>query len=64
MKKREHSTMNIQRPTFREDGVGALEIREGGQPGRKFDLEERLLEFASAVIDLSEMLPNTRAGNH
>jgi four helix bundle protein len=31
---------------------------------RRYDLEERLLEFASAVIDLSEKLPNTRAGNH
>lgn len=29
-----------------------------------FDLEERLLEFASAVIDISESLPKTRAGNH
>ena len=27
-------------------------------------MEERLLEFAAAVIDLSEKLPNTRAGNH
>ena len=31
---------------------------------RKYDLEERLLEFASVVIDVSEKLPNTRAGNH
>jgi four helix bundle protein len=31
---------------------------------RKYDLEERLLEFAAAVIDVSERLPNTRAGNH
>ncbi|MGO8764455.1 MAG: four helix bundle protein [Limisphaerales bacterium] len=31
---------------------------------RKFDLEARLLEFASSVIDLSETLPATRAGNH
>ncbi len=31
---------------------------------RKFDLEERLLEFAAVVIDVSEKLPNTRAGNH
>ena len=31
---------------------------------RKYDLEERLLEFAAVVIDLSEKLPNTRAGNH
>jgi four helix bundle protein len=32
--------------------------------GRRYDLEERLLEFASAVIDVSEKLPNSRAGNH
>jgi four helix bundle protein len=32
--------------------------------GRKYDLEERLLEFAAVVIRLSEKLPNTRAGNH
>src|SRR6266849_1140285 len=31
---------------------------------RKYDLEERLLEFAAMVIDVSEKLPNTRAGNH
>ena len=37
---------------------------EGDDRGRKFDLEERLLEFASAVIDLSEKLPPSRAGNH
>ena len=39
-------------------------LREGGAGGQKFDLENRLLEFASAVIDLSERLPETRAGNH
>ncbi|HEU5396407.1 MAG TPA: four helix bundle protein [Verrucomicrobiae bacterium] len=27
-------------------------------------MEDRLLEYASAVIDLSESLPETRAGNH
>ena len=40
------------------------EFREGEAGNRKFDREEHLLEFASAVIDLSENLPNTRAGNH
>lgn len=40
------------------------EFNDGNQENRKFDLEERLLEFASAVIDLSEKLPNSRAGNH
>ena len=32
--------------------------------GRVYDLEDRLLEFASKVIDVSEDLPKTRAGNH
>ena len=40
------------------------EIRDGETGKRRFDLEERLLEFASAVIDLSESMPATRAGNH
>ncbi len=31
---------------------------------RVYDLEERLLNFSVAVIDVSEKLPNTRAGNH
>ena len=31
---------------------------------RTFDLEDRLLQFASVVIDISEALPNTRAANH
>ena len=34
------------------------------RPQRHFDLEERLLEFAAVVIDVSEKCPNTRAGNH
>lgn len=31
---------------------------------RKYDLEERLLEYAAAIIRMVERLPNTRAGNH
>jgi four helix bundle protein len=30
----------------------------------KYDLEERLLEYAAAIIRLVEELPDTRAGNH
>lgn len=41
-----------------------MEFNEGDGNNRKFDLEERLLEFASAIIDLSENLPTSRAGNH
>jgi four helix bundle protein len=32
--------------------------------GPKYDLEERLLEYAASIIRLAEKLPNTRAGNH
>jgi four helix bundle protein len=31
---------------------------------RKFNLEERLIDLASNIIDISEALPNTVAGNH
>jgi four helix bundle protein len=31
---------------------------------RRFDLEERLLDYAAAVIRLVEQLPDSRAGNH
>jgi hypothetical protein len=31
---------------------------------KKYDLEERLIQFALMIIDIVEMLPNTRAGNH
>jgi four helix bundle protein len=32
--------------------------------GPKYDLEERLLEYAADIIRLVEKLPNTRTGNH
>ena len=31
---------------------------------RKYDLEERLIDFAVRIINTVEALPNTRAGNH
>ena len=64
MKKSKHPTSNTQHPTPNETAGEVWEFREGEKGNRKFDLEERLLEFASAVIDLSENLPDTRAGNH
>lgn len=30
----------------------------------KRDLEDRLIDFAVLIIEISESLPNTRAGNH
>ncbi|MDE3066669.1 MAG: four helix bundle protein [Verrucomicrobiota bacterium] len=62
MKKGEHRRSNIERrtPKGMESGWALRECEAGG---RKFNLENRLLEFASAVIDLSEKLPSSRAGN-
>ena len=31
---------------------------------RKFDLEDRIINFSSRIIDVVEALPNTRAGNY
>lgn len=31
---------------------------------KKFNLEERLIDFAVLIIEISESLSNTRAGNH
>jgi four helix bundle protein len=64
MKKNKHSTLNIEPSTFNESEASGYVLREGGNGQRKFDLEERLLVYACAVIDLSEKLPDTRAGNH
>ena len=60
---KKHPTSNIQHPTSK-DSAAVWEFNDGTRNNRKFDLEERLLEFASAIIDLSETLPATRAGNH
>jgi hypothetical protein len=64
MRLRKHPTSNIQHRTPNERVVGNWEFNEGDANGRKFDLEERLLGFTSAVIDLTEKLPSSRAGNH
>jgi four helix bundle protein len=64
MKKGKHSTFNIQHSTPKDSEAAAWEFNESTDKSRKFDLEDRLLEFASAVIDLSESLPAMRAGNH
>ncbi len=34
------------------------------ESNKKYDLEERLIKFSLLVIDIVEMLPNTRTGNH
>ena len=60
----DHPTSSAHHPTLPGVVNEDWELRDGQGGRRRFDLEERLLEFASAVIDLSEKLPNTRAGNH
>jgi four helix bundle protein len=64
MKKDKHPTSNIQHPTPKDPADDVWVFNDGNKENRKYDLEERLLEFASAIIDLSEKLPATRAGNH
>ncbi|MFM2226472.1 MAG: hypothetical protein RJA07_2674 [Bacteroidota bacterium] len=34
------------------------------EKNKKYDLEERLIDFAVRIIDVVEALPNTKAGNH
>jgi len=65
MKKTEHRTSNIEHRTPKAAMANeGWTLHEGGGGSRKFDLENRPLEFASGVIDRSEKLPNSRAGNH
>jgi four helix bundle protein len=54
-------TSNAQRPTSN------VQRREGDAPRsreKKFDLEERLLEYAVRIVRLVDALPATRAGRH
>ena len=34
------------------------------ESNKKYDLEERLIKFTLLIIDIVEMLPSTRTGNH
>ena len=48
-------------------GRGETENREKREMNKqdvKYDLEDRLIDFAAMVIDLVEALPNTRTGNY
>ncbi len=35
-----------------------------GKKKQKYDIEDRLIRFAVAILKLADALPNTRAGNH
>src|SRR5258708_34806156 len=64
-------TSNTQRGTLNiewsEDGfcreTPTEEYRNNKTPP-KYDLEDRLLDFAVNVVELTESLPNSRSGNH
>jgi hypothetical protein len=62
MKRGKHPTSNSQPPTPKAPADDVWVFSDGKKDNRKYDLEGRLLEFASAVIDLSENLPKTEAG--
>ncbi len=63
-------TPNTERRTPNAEWKGPLfRVNEGdseysGPKKIKYDLEDRLLEFAVAVVELTDDLPNIRAGNH
>ena len=59
----ERRTSNAERkvPPF---GVNEANSEYAAPKKIKYDLEDRLLEFAVAVVELTDDLPNTRAGNH
>jgi four helix bundle protein len=54
-------TSNVQRPT---SNVQRAEGSATVSGERRFDLEERLLEYAVRIIRLVDALPATRAGRH
>jgi four helix bundle protein len=62
-------TPNAQRrtPNIKFESWRVTEIPDGEYDFKRksaYDLEDRLLEFAANIVELTEALPNTRAGNH
>jgi four helix bundle protein len=60
----EHRTLNIEWCRAETRVSEAPLTRYRNEHRQKFDLEERLLNFAAGIIELTEALPNTRAANH
>jgi four helix bundle protein len=62
-------TPNAQRrtPSIELRSWRVAEIPDGEYDSKRkpaYDLEDRLLEFAAKIVELTESLPNARAGNH
>jgi four helix bundle protein len=47
-----------------EQEISNAEVKSEGQTKKKFDLEERLIDFAVYIIQVSEATVNTPAGKH
>jgi four helix bundle protein len=63
-------TLNVQRSTFNiewnrvHDDEATYQPKIGNSGERKFDLEDRMLEFTACLIKMVDALPASRAGNH
>ena len=55
-------TPSIEFKTWRVNELADREYEGNRKPA--YDLEDRLLKFAADMVELTESLPNTRAGNH
>ncbi len=60
----QHRTPNIDLIVFPLIANESASTEYGAAKRRSFDLEDRLLEFAVEIIDVTDALPNTRAANH
>jgi four helix bundle protein len=60
----EHRTSNIEWSGSEFRVSEQSRARYGNKDRQGFDLEERLLNFAAEIIELTEVLPNRRAANH
>jgi four helix bundle protein len=59
----QRSTFNVQWKRIREDEPH-YRINQSAGNKKKFDLEDRLLEFTARLTRLVDALPNSRTGNH
>jgi len=59
----QRSTFNIEWNRVREDEA-TYQTTMGNSGERKFDLEDRMLEFTACLIKMVDALPTSRAGNH
>lgn len=55
---------NVEKGILSKNKNADQEILNKNKEVRKFNLEDRLVDFAVRVIEIVEALPNTRTGNH